>query len=403
MANKDLYKIFQLTDLFISKYEFNQIIVKNIDDYNKDETWLSNKDDKNYNLIRISFSSAGSYIYEKNHIEKYIEYMAKATNTKIKFLDIHINKDEYDKTYEDYDYINIDIDYAKGTDLTKVYPEIYKTLHYVENSNDEIVNIAHKLTNIVNKRIKPRIKKTIPYVTYILFAICCIVYALQNTLINHYSESSVMVFLGSEYKTFTIGLNQYWRLITNAFVHSGFMHFFCNTVSLLSLGTYAERRFGHLRFTIIMFVSILVGSLAQSILTQNSLILGISSGLYGIFICYIIDIFSYKVIDLGSFLPVIIINIGINFMSNTAFLSHLGGAVAGYLLYKIFNDSKRKDLIVLLVVMILCLIIKYVTIKTINPFYYATDLEVLQMYADTGKDVSKILEKLLAFYSKYGG
>lgn len=92
-------------------------------------------------------------------------------------------------------------------------------------------------------------------------------------------------------------------------------------------------------------------------------------------------------------------------MSTTAFIAHMGGLIAGYILYLIFNQKNNKGLIVLLVILILSLSIKYVTIKTINPFFQGTDMEVVKAYSDFGfKGYSqKLFERLLTVYKKYGG
>lgn len=406
MDNKaNLYKLFQLTDLFIDKYQFNQIIIKQLNDIEKDEAWLANFDDKNYNLIRLTFNSAETFIYDKNHVDEFINYLSKTTNKKIKFLDIHINKEKYDPINEEYDYLNIDLNYADGKDVSKIYPELYKTIHEVKNGNDEIKNISKKLTGIVKGRINSRFKVSKDYCTYIIFGICSLIFFLSKYYTAKYSESAAYIFLGANYKTFTLGLKQFFRLITNGFVHAGFIHYFCNMYTLLSLGHYIESKFGHFKFILILFISILSGSLCEGILTDNGISLGLSSGLYGLMVVFIIDVISSKIININALMPVIFINIGINFISNTAYLAHIGGALGGYLVYKVIDSKEKTGPIILLSVFILALTFKYVTIDTINPIFSGTDYEVAKIFNDLGfkNYASKLIIRLVNVYSKYGG
>jgi hypothetical protein len=110
-------------------------------------------------------------------------------------------------------------------------------------------------------------------------------------------------------------------------------------------------------------------------------------------------------VPLQTFLPLIVINVGINFMSKTAFVAHIGGMITGYLMYLIFNRENRTGIIVLLGVLVLCLLLKYVTIDSIKPIYAGTDLQIVQALKDLGFERlgQSLLEKLQLVYQKYGG
>lgn len=56
-----------------------------------------------------------------------------------------------------------------------------------------------------------------------------------------------------------------WRLLTSMFLHIGALHLLLNMVSLLFLGTVAERNFGRVNFLIIYLLSGLGGSLLSAV------------------------------------------------------------------------------------------------------------------------------------------
>ena len=59
----------------------------------------------------------------------------------------------------------------------------------------------------------------------------------------------------------------------------------------------------------------------------------------------------------------------------------------------------------LMLTLIVCLFARYLSMKTINPLYGGTDLEVVKILNDLGfKNYSnKLYQRLLEVYQKYGG
>ena len=403
----NIYKAFQLTDVFISKYGYNQVILDTFSSYASSEVWLFNNDNKDYELIRITTASTLAYLFDEERINIYINYFKGVYKKEIKFLDIHICDVEYNPEYEPYPYINIEENFLQGVDIDNCFPLIKNVIHNVEDPKSEMVTLVDTMKKAISERKKnlPLYKRIDMIATYSIMIICTIVYLLTMYLNSKYSEGVAYILLGADYMTFTKGLNQFYRLITCGLVHGGFIHLISNMYSLFVLGRFVERNYGSLKFILILIICTFVGSISQSILSSNGITVGISAGLYGLMVFFILDLIIYRKVPVTSFLPLIFINISINFMSTTAFIAHMGGLIAGYILYLIFNQKNNKGLIVLLVILLLSLSIKYVTIKTINPFFQGTDMEVVKAYSDFGfKGYSqKLFERLLTVYKKYGG
>ena len=388
----------------ISKYGFKQFVIQQFTS-DQDEIWLINEKDPHYNLARITFNSASVFHYEADRINNYIKIIQDNVIKDARFLDIHINNDEYDPSLELYDYINIEDNYADGVDLHDIYPELYHCIHRVENKESEISKINDLIYKTIQEKRKEYLKANRPLFTYIIMGICALVYLISYLLSKQYTDSTVYIFMGASYNTFTLGLKQLYRLITSGFVHGGFIHLISNMLSLYHIGSFTERRYGYPRYLIVMFVSIAVGTLSQSIFSANTIVLGLSAALYAFMLMFVVEGISQKLINFSQLIPIIIINLSINFISTTAWVAHLGGLVAGYIFYLMFNSDDNKKYILLLVIVVAVLMIKYLTIHTIQPLYLATDQEIVRMYNDFGfrKYSINLWNRLLNVYSKYGG
>ena len=405
----NLYKILQVSDIFVNKYGYSQIVLEQYKQYISNETWLYSLENNNYSVIRITTNTSNQFTYDQNRFDDYIRYFKTALNlNSINALDIHISNNKYEKEDENYDFINIEENYYDGIDLKNIYPEIYNCIHHVDDVDKEINSIVTKMKKTIESRFKNQKISSKSYIAvYIIIGVCVLNYIIGLFLKLKYEDTSaVMVVLGADYKIFTLFLNQYYRLITCSFVHGNFIHLLCNMYCLFSVGRYIEYRYGHVKFLIILFFSILCGSLTQGIISDNLICVGISGGLYGLLVVFIIDMLQGNLMNIKSLMPTIIVNIGLNFMYTTAWQVHLGGAIGGFAIYYCLKDEKIElPRVILCTVLLLCLIYKYVTINTINNIYGGTDFNVLKIYYDLGlKNYSeKLLIKLNDVYYKLGG
>ena len=402
MQRNDLYKIFQLSSIFIGEYEYSQILIQEFSQYSQSEIWLTKLDHEAYQLIRITFSPASQSVYDKDRIETYLSYLQKTAGKDLNFLDVHVSSEKYDPEAETYDYINVEEGYADGKNVMDLYPEIYTAIHKVDDERAEIFRLKQSVQQIMKNRISSRYQTNIkaPYATIIIIGICLLAY-----LSRKYTESAVIVLLGGNYTTFTLGLRQFYRLIVCAFLHGGFLHLFSNMYSLFFLGSYLERRLGSWKMLSYLLFSVLIGSLSQGILTENTITVGISAGLYGLMLVFILDGIKNHVVNLRSLLPLIMINLAINFISTTAWIAHLGGLLGAYVLYHFYDSENKLGPGMLMLTLIVCLFARYLSMKTINPLYGGTDLEVVKILDDLGfkNYSSKLYQRLLEVYQKYGG
>ena len=376
----------------------------NYRNYADDEAWLINPEDSHFNLIRVSLDEPMIIQNEKDRVNDYIRILQERTGNEIRFLDIHITK-ESDSSDSGFPHIELEEGYAKGEDLHEIYPEIYQAIHQVENEESEIAALVSQMRKVIIERRRQLLKQKRPVFNYAFMTICIVLYFITYMLSRYYSFNSVLIFLGADYHTFTLGLKQYYRLILCGFLHGSLFHLFTNMYSMFFIGSYVERKYGGKKYLGMLLASILTGSLSQAIMSDNTILVGVSSALYAFMLVFIIDSLKANRMNFMSVIPLIIINLSLNFISSTAWLAHLGGLIAGYLVYLFYENPENRGPFVLLIVMITLLFMKYLSIKKINPIYAGNDMEIVKMLKDFGfgRYADKLLNKLIEVYQRYGG
>jgi membrane associated rhomboid family serine protease len=75
---------------------------------------------------------------------------------------------------------------------------------------------------------------------------------------------------------------EYWRLLSNTFLHGGLQHIVYNMFGLLVTGSLIELKLGKLRFLAIYFVSGLAASICSLVWHENTISIGASGAIMGL-------------------------------------------------------------------------------------------------------------------------
>jgi membrane associated rhomboid family serine protease len=126
---------------------------------------------------------------------------------------------------------------------------------------------------------------------------------------------------------------EYWRLVTSGFLHFNLWHIAFNMYALYILGNLLEPAIGHVRFALIYFVALFAGSFGALIVTPDSLTVGASAAVFGLFGAAIVELRSRGVDVMATGLP---LWLGINLLFTFTFNGisvggHIGGLVGGTL------------------------------------------------------------------------
>lgn len=145
---------------------------------------------------------------------------------------------------------------------------------------------------------------------------------------------------------------EWWRLVTSAFLHSGFVHLGMNMLSLYFLGSFAEISFGRSRFLALYFISGIGGGLAYlyfgpfnaPAVGASGAIFGLLGGVFGFAIRR--GTFSTRNPVISQLLVLTAINLFLGAtipnVSNTAHIGGLiGGIVFGWLMAPTVYSQKK--------------------------------------------------------------
>lgn len=131
-----------------------------------------------------------------------------------------------------------------------------------------------------------------------------------------------------------IANGEYYRLLTNMFLHFGIMHLFNNMISLLALGSILEREAGHLKILIIYVLSGIGGGMAVNFFgSEFSLHGGASGAIFGVMGAVLIFLIRKSDPRVPRAVLLIVYNVAYTFISSGISVeSHVGGLITGIVL-----------------------------------------------------------------------
>jgi rhomboid protease GluP len=174
-----------------------------------------------------------------------------------------------------------------------------------------------------------------PYVTYILIAICVVIYLLQLATLN---------FLGMDIPAaWGVKVNdlimqgQLWRIITPVFLHGSIFHIAFNMYALFYLGTTLERFYKHWRFLVLFLLSGFAGNVISFMFSPYPS-LGASTAIFGLLGAEGVLLYQNREIfgnivrrALSQVVMIAIVNLLIGLSPGIDNYGHIGGLIGGTL------------------------------------------------------------------------
>ena len=341
--------VMKLIHYFITEKGYNPIILHGA----KDEIWLENNEE-DYQIVRI----VTNYIHNKEQLD-FDLYRAKTIMKKIghktftfnmNALSIFVNLGD-NVNINDSNSKNIDIAYLQDFNDINKYSFIKETFPDIiehENTDEKGLELFMKITEEINEKNTKEAQKAedvfarkTPYITYTLIAINVIVYillALQGNLftiepdILYKFGGLVEYSKGTDYTFFT-------RLVTSMFLHGGIIHLGLNMYCLYVIGPQLESFYGKIKYTIIYFLSGIIGGLFTLLFINGSTVsIGASGAIFGLLGALLYFGYHYRIylgeVMRSQIIPLIIINVVISFIFGFNNVAHLGGLFGGYLAAK---------------------------------------------------------------------
>ncbi len=323
--------VMKLVHFLVTKENYTPIVVNGV----RNEVWLENVEGP-YKIIRINSNYIHNKeqfnfdIYKTNNVARQIK--KKTLSWKMNVLNIFLDLND-DVKLDSIDHIdNIKVndtqDLVHNQIVVEAFPNIEKDIINADNDVDLIVNVTNDINSKTakeNRKYEEVFKPKKIVVTYVLIALCTLVYILQ---ILFPSLTTLGAVNGSLVRS-----GQVYRLVTGMFMHGSIWHLLCNMYSLYVIGCATENYFGKKKFLLIYFVSGIIGSMFSCIF-NTGWSLGASGAIFGLMgaLCYFgyyYRLYMGKALY-SEIIPVIVLNLALSLVvSNIDFYAHIGGLIGG--------------------------------------------------------------------------
>ena len=323
--------VMKLVHFLVTKENYTPIVVNGV----RNEVWLENVEGP-YKIIRINSNYIHNKeqfnfdIYKTNNVAKQIK--KKTLSWKMNVLNIFLDLNDNVKldsiNYIDNIKVNDTQDLVHNETVVEAFPNIEKDIINTDNDVDLIVNVTNDINSKTakeNRKYEEVFKPKKIVVTYVLMALCTLIYILQIFFPSLTACGAVNGTL--------VRNGQAYRLITSMFMHGSIWHLLCNMYSLYVIGCATENYFGKKKFLIIYFVSGIIGSMFSCIF-NTGWSLGASGAIFGLMgaLCYFgyyYRLYMGKALY-NEIIPVIILNLALSLVvSNIDFYAHIGGLIGG--------------------------------------------------------------------------
>ena len=344
--------VMNLINYFITEKNYNPMIIHGV----RDEIWLENLTEE-YKIVRIvshHIHNKEQLDFDKFKLSKIVKQVKRKTlSFKVKVLSIYTDIED-EKILNNDDVLITKEKDINNPKLVSAFPDIVEKTNRKEDGLEYFI----KVTDNINKKNEKRnkIAEKIfsykqPIVTYIIMAICIILFILME-LSGGSTNSQTLLKYGANLDVL-VKNGEYYRLFTCIFLHIGIMHLLCNMYSLYIIGREVENLFGKIKYIIIFILSGIFGSIMSLAFTHNTISAGASGAIFGLLGALLYFGMHYRTY-LGeaikrSIIPIIVVNLIIGFFAEGIDLAaHIGGLVGGILLAMMVgvpDKSKAKDII----------------------------------------------------------
>ena len=348
--------VMKLLHYFITEKNYNPIILQGVDN----EIWLENLNE-NYEIIRI----VSNHIHNDEQYD-FDVFKTKRIVKKIKNKTFSLNMNVFSFFLDMGDSVTVDLNQEnvlngiKITDekdivvndlVEKNFPDLKNNMEYTEKGFELFMKITsdiNKHNQEDNKQIEKVFSKKVPYVTYLIIAICIICYVVPILMGIYDKAIAAYSVYGPD-----IRKGEYFRLLTGGFLHGGILHLFFNCYTLYIIGSQVESYLGKTKYSMIYFMSLLIASLTSMTFGGETMSIGASGAIFGIMGALIYFGYHYRVF-LGNIvktqiIPLVLLNLSLGFiLTGVDNFAHIGGLIGGILstmALGIDNKSTKSEMI----------------------------------------------------------
>jgi rhomboid protease GluP len=215
---------------------------------------------------------------------------------------------------------------------TLVYSLNEERVIYSDEGCKSLLPIFNYMSKVKNTK-DDRINKSI--ITYSLIIINIIIFIITMIISQSIYNINIytLIMMGAKFNQL-IDQGQVWRLITATFLHGGLLHLVLNMYALKIIGSEVEYVYGKIKYIIIYVCSALGGSIFSYFFNGDSISVGASGAIFGLFGAMLIFGFTNRAKIGKAYMMNILKVIGVNILLGVTISSidnagHLGGLLVG--------------------------------------------------------------------------
>jgi membrane associated rhomboid family serine protease len=140
--------------------------------------------------------------------------------------------------------------------------------------------------------------------------------------------------------------DEYWRLVTSGFLHSGLFHVLFNMWFIWVLGGMLEPALGRVRYVVLYLTALLCGSFGVLLLEPDAVTVGASGAAFGLLGAAIVEARSRGIDIWASGLGIVaLLNFAMTFaIPGISIGGHVGGFLGGVLVALVYDQADRRRL-----------------------------------------------------------
>jgi rhomboid protease GluP len=344
VINKNDEVVMLLLHYFITEQGYSPIVLHGANN----EIWLENLD-KPYKVVRIVTNYIHNDeqfdfdVFKTKQIIKKIK--TKTLSLKVKSISLFLNLGE-NVHIEKFDNNDSKVLCIENLDDLKKYDIIKENFPNINNKmsfKEKGIELFTKLTGELNQKSEKVAKATEdlfklkrPIITYALIYINIIVFILMYLIGNGSTDSNTLIKFGANFDIL-VKNGEYYRLITNAFVHIGILHILFNMYALYIIGHQVESFLGKTNYLIVYLFSAITASLLSLVFSTNTISAGASGAIFGLLGALLYFGYHYRIylggVMKSQIIPLIILNLSLGFLlTGIDNAGHIGGLIGGVLI-----------------------------------------------------------------------
>ena len=342
--------VMNLVHYFVTERDYNPVVVHGIND----EIWLENMQSE-YKIVRIvsryihNDEQLGFNRFRSRQIAKKLQL--KTFSFKMNVLSIYVSLGENVKTLDEDKNGNLSLfvknlhDFKNNPTLISVFPDIVEKTSHEEKGMELLFKITDDINHSnekKNKKMDKIFSSKKPIITYILIALCVIMFIISGFGYN----TEKLILFGANYGPL-VKHGEFYRLIACMFLHAGIIHIGLNMYSLFIIGPRVEDFFGKWKFLLIYLLSGISASLLSIGLNGNVVSVGASGAIFGLFGALVYFGYSYRgyigTIIKSQIVPIVIYNLLMGFfIPGIDMWGHIGGLIGGVMVANMLGTIENK-------------------------------------------------------------